>query len=311
MEHTEGKCSLLLKQMRGIYAIPPTPFTPDGAVDEAGLRSIIQFCLKAGVHGVVTPVNASEFTSLTDDERKRVVTIAVEEAGGKIPVVAGVAGASAQHAVYHTRHAREAGADSLIAMPPYIRKAAPDEIIHYYQAIDREANGLPIWIQNNMPPVGTPMSPELIMKIVNATETVRYVKEECWPAGHYMTKLFQQGEGKILGIQGGMAGRYLMDEYARGACGTMPASEIPDLHVQLWELLESGNQRAARDFFNKMLPLLSLEFMYGVVIYKEVLRRRGVIATATMRNTGHFPLDEYDHKELDAVLEDLKPLFRV
>lgn len=298
-------------QMRGIYAIPPTPFTPDGQLDEASLHSVVRFIVRAGGHGIVTPVNASEFTSLTDEERVRVVRIAVAAAEGKVPVVAGVAGVSAEHAAYHTRAAREAGAGSVIAMPPYVRKATPEEIVRYYKVIDREAQGLPIWIQNNMPPIGTPMAPALLARIINETETVTYVKEECWPAGHYMTELFKLAPGNLKGVQGGMAGRYLLDEYARGACGTMPACEMCDVHVQLWELLESGNARAARDLFNRMLPILNMEFMYGVVVYKEVLRRRGIIASAFIRGAGHYHLDEYDHRELDAILADLQPLYRV
>lgn len=301
----------MTKQMRGVYAIPPTPFLMDGRFDEAGFRNVLRFCLKAGAHGLVTPVNASEFTSLSDDERKRVVTIAVEEIAGTIPMVAGVAGVSAEHAAMLARHAQEAGADSLIAMPPYVRKATPDEIVRYYQAIDREARGLPVWIQNNMPPVGTPMSAALLVRIIDATETVNYVKEECWPAGHYMTELFELAGSKVKGIQGGMAGRYLIDEYARGACGTMPACEICDVHVQLWDLLEAGNKQEARALFNCMLPLLNMEFMYGVVVYKEVLRRRGIIDNTTIRGAGHHSLDEYDKRELDAILTDLEPLFRL
>ena len=65
---------------RGVFAIPPTPFSEDGALDEESLRRTVQFCLSAGVHGLVTPVNASEFTALTDDERRRVVrTIELHE----------------------------------------------------------------------------------------------------------------------------------------------------------------------------------------------------------------------------------------
>jgi 4-hydroxy-tetrahydrodipicolinate synthase len=299
------------KQMRGVYAIPPTPFLADGQLDENGLRSTIRFCLQAGAHGIVTPVNASEFTSLTDDERKLIVEIAVEEIADKVPMVAGVAGVSAEHAAMHARHAREAGVDSLIAMPPYVRKATPDEIIRYYQAIDREARGLPVWIQNNMPPIGTPMSPALLVRIIDATETVDYVKEECWPAGHYMTELFRLAGNKVRGVQGGMAGRYLMDEYARGSCGTMPACEICDVHVQLWDLLEAGDMREARVLFNRMLPLLNMEFMYGVVVYKEVLHRRGVIESSYIRGAGHHVLDDYDHRELGVILSDLQPLFRL
>lgn len=300
-----------MKQMRGIYAIPPTPFKENGDIDEQGMRSIIQFCLKSGAHGIVTPVNASEFISLTDEERQRVIRIAVEEVAGQIPVVAGVAGTCEQHAVFHATRAREAGADSLIAMPPYIYTANENQIVRYYQALDRAAAGLPVWIQNHFPPVGTAMTPELLVRIIQSTETVRYVKEECLPAGHYMTRTFELAGDMLAGIQGGAAGRYFIDEYARGACGTMPACEICDVHVQLWDALEAGDDRGARDIFNRMLPLLNLESLYGVVIYKEVLRRRGIIASAYVRNVGNSPLDAYNSKELDAVLTDLQPLFRI
>lgn len=300
-----------MNKMRGVFAIPPTPFTDNGELDEQGLRNIVRFCIKGGAHGIVTPVNASEFISLTDEERQRVVAITVEEVGGAIPVVAGVAGTCEEHAVYHAKHAVGVGADSLIAMPPYIKKATPDEIIHYYQAIDSVANGLPVWIQNNVPPIGTPMPAQLLLRIIESTQSVHYVKEECWPAGHYITELKQLAGGKVKAIQGGMAGRYLMDEYARGAEGTMPACEICDVHVQLWDKLEAGDLRGARDIFNRMLPLLNMESMYGTAIYKEVLYRRGIIASTYMRNMGHYVLDKFDHQELDAVLADLEPLFTV
>jgi dihydrodipicolinate synthase/N-acetylneuraminate lyase len=297
-------------QMRGVFAIPPTPFTPRGDVDEPGLRSTIRFCLKAQVHGIVTPVNASEFTSLTDDERKRVVEIAVEEVGGKMPVVAGVAGTCLEHAIIFVRHAREVGADSVIAMPPYVRKAAPDEIKAYYRAIAAEAQR-PVWIQNHIPPIGTTMSPELLAGLVGEIEWVDYIKEECWPPGQYITATLKRCGPKLKGIMGGMAGRYLLDEVRRGGCGTMPACEIADLHVALWQQIEAQDWRGARQLFNAILPLLNMEFMYGVSVYKEILRRRGVISSTYVRAAGHSALDEFDHEELDAILEDLTPLFRV
>jgi len=300
-----------MKQMRGIYAIPPTPFKENGEVDEQGLRSTIRFCLQAGAHGIVTPVNASEFISLTDEERQKVVKIAVDETNGQVPVVAGVAGTCEEHAVYHAKHARVVGADSIMAMPPYAKKATDEEIIRYYKALDKVSDGLPVWIQNNMPPIGTPMSPELLARIIHSTEHIRYVKEECWPAGHYMTKTFALAGEKLQGIHGGMAGRDFIAEYARGASGTMPACEICDVHVQLWDALEAKEERKARDIFNQMMPLLNMELMFGVVVYKEVLHRRGIISSTYIRNAGHYPLDEVDKKELEAKLIDLQPLFKI
>ena len=116
--------------------------------------------------------------------------------------------------------------------------------------------------------------------------------------------------GKLRGVMGGVAGRYLLDEYRRGACGTMPACEMTDVHVQVWEALEAGDERRARDLFNRLLPLLNFEgLMPGV--YKAVLKRRGVIASDYLRHYGGNPLDAADRRELDAILDDMGDLFRV
>ena len=108
---------------------------------------------------------------------------------------------------------------------------------------------------------------------------------------------------------GGMAGRFLMDEHRRGACGTMPACEVTDVHVALWNALEAGEEQRARSIYNRLLPLLNFEWLYGASVYKEVLRRRGVISSARLRGPGLHALDTFDHRELDAILADVSELF--
>ena len=109
---------------------------------------------------------------------------------------------------------------------------------------------------------------------------------------------------------GGIGGRYLLDEYRRGACGTMPACESADVHAQVWNLLDAGQERAARDLFNELLPLLNYEALFGTAVYKEVLCRRRIIASPFKRLPG-LTLDRYDHQELDVILTDLAPRFTV
>ena len=151
--------------MRGVFTIPVTPFDRSGEVDEAGLRRCVAFCLDAGAHGLVAPVNASEFTALTDDERRQVAEIVVETAGGRVPVVIGVSGATGRHASVFARHARKIRADAVIAMPPYVRKASPDEITEYFRVVAGAAE-LPVFIQNYQAPVGTPLSPAFMARLV-------------------------------------------------------------------------------------------------------------------------------------------------
>src|SRR5690606_36586495 len=109
-------------------------------------------------------------------------------------------------------------------------------------------------VQDFIAPVGTPMSIGLLTRLFREIEEVQYLKEETALAGQKMTLLLEQTGHAIKGIMGGSAGRYLLDEHRRGAVGTMPACEVVDLHAQLWELLESGQDEAARAFYTRLLP---------------------------------------------------------
>jgi dihydrodipicolinate synthase/N-acetylneuraminate lyase len=294
---------------RGVFTIPCTPFTGAGELDEASLRREVRFCLDCGAHGLVAPVNASEFYTLTDDERKRVVEIVAEENAGRVPFVAGCSALSPQHAVMLGQHARAVGADAMIAMPPVVRKAAGQEIYDYYRALS-DGVGLPIILQDFIAPIGTPMPADLLARMIREIPHVRFLKEETTLGPHVLTQVRELCGEALEGVMGGQGGRYLFNEVARGACGTMPACHLTDLQVALWNFLESGNETEARSLFHRLLPMLNFEQMYAVSAYKEVLRRRGVLATAFCRG-GPAPLDPYDHRELDGILADLEPLLRV
>ncbi len=294
---------------RGVFTIPCTPFTDDGGLDLASLRSEVEFCVTAGAHGVVAPVNASEAWTLTDEERRLVATTIVETVGGRIPVVVGVSSGSAAASVAFARHAAEIGADAVIALPPTGPAAPLAAIYDYYRQLSA-AIAIPIFIQNHDAPYGTRLSPEFVARLVRELPHVDWVKEETLPPGHAISAEIELAGPKLKGIMGGIAGRYLIDEFRRGAVGTMPACEATDVHVQVWEALESGDERRTRDLFNRLLPLLNFEArMPGV--YKAVLKRRGVIASDYLRHHAGNPLDALDRKELDAILADMNDLFRV
>jgi 4-hydroxy-tetrahydrodipicolinate synthase len=120
-----------------------------------------------------------------------------------------------------------------------------------------------------------------------------------------------KNKAKLKGIFGGQAGRYIMNEIGRGICGTMPACDIPDAHSALWAAYDRGDLARTRFLYNRILPLLTMEALYPMTLYKEVLRRRGVIRTAMVRNPQHDPLDAVDHRELDALLAEIADLLVV
>lgn len=300
------------QQFRGVYTIPVTPFTPQFAIDEESLRREVDWCVRAGAHGIVAPVNASEGPTLTDDERKLVTRIVTETTAGRIPVVIGVSATGVQSSIVFTCYAREVGADAVIAMPPYgVRLTDPESVFAFYQQIADAAGGLPVFIQNWAGPAGTPMTAQQVARLLQEIPNVTYVKEETLAASHMMTAILEAAGDACRGVMGGIGGRYLLDEYRRGACGTMPACQATDIHAAIWNALDAGDEEGARRTFYRLLPLLNIEAQYAAALYKEVLYRRGVIAHPVLRNRVSNPLDAFDHQELDAIWKDVSELFTV
>ncbi len=298
------------RRFRGVFAIPPTPFDDAGQLDIASLRRCVDFCVAAGAHGIVAPVNASESIALTDAERLRVAEILVEQGNRRIPVVIGVSGVSTAASVLYAQHAAQIGADAVIAMPPYVRHPPAQEIFAFYADVACAADGLPVWIQDYVAPVGTPMAPALLARMLREIPGVDFLKEETALAPQVMAEVQALAGDALLGTMGGMAGRFLLEEYRRGACGTMPACEVADAHVLVWDALERGDHDEARRLHTQLLPLLNYEAMNSFTIYKEVLLRRGVIASAKTRVPGAGSLDAENHRELDLLLRDIEPLLR-
>lgn len=306
-----------LTRHRGLFAIPVTPFKDDGALDEESLRSLIAFSLAAGTHGIVTPVNASEFTTLSADERRLVTRVAVQEtdragARGRVPVVIGVGARTTDDAVGFACYAQDAGADAVISMPAYGSELNEQGIYDFYAAL-ADAVSIPVYVQNHERTPGSPgtsMSAEFLARLCREIDGVRYIKEESLNTGYKIVKTLELAGEHCWGIMGGKAGRYVLDEHRRGACGTMPACESADVHAQLWNILDAGREEEARGVFKELLPLLNYEALFGTAVYKEVLYRRRVIASPHQRLPGPS-LDRYDHAELDLILADLSPLFSV
>lgn len=293
---------------RGIFVIVVTPFKENYELDEASLRKEVRFCIEAGAHGLVGPANASEFTTLSDDERKRWIEIVASEAGGQIPVIAATTSGHWLPAVELSRYAQEVGASGIMAMPPHILHPDPAGCYEYYNALSAGID-IPIFIQNYGPPIGTPMSPELLARMCRELPHVEYIKEETLPEPRQIAATIAAAGGACKGVFGGQGGIYLIDEFNRGAAGNMPACQATDVQVAIWKLLEDGKQAEARRIFDQLLPLINYERLYGVSVYKEVLYRRGVFATRVSRAPGKF-LDAADQAELDAIMAGVEPLFK-
>jgi len=291
----------------GIVPILQTPFDDAGALDLDSLRREIEFCLQAGVHGVVIPANASEFFTLSDAERMRVTEVALEEVRGRVPVIVSANGVSSHAAVAFTRHAIAHGADGIMVLPPYVRRPGEAGVHAYYEAVAEAADGRPVVVQNAEPPLGTPLAIPSLVRLIERAPAIRYVKEEVTPGGHRMTALLRAAGDRLDGVFGGLNGIWLLGELDRGACGNMPNCALVDVQVQVYTLYRGGRREEAEALHLRLLPLLVLGSQYGVGFAKEVLWRRGIIRTSVARDPQAPKFDEYDVAELDRYLVGVKP----
>jgi 4-hydroxy-tetrahydrodipicolinate synthase len=296
-----------MTRFAGIYPILQTPFDEQGAIDEDSLRREIAFCLRAGAHGLVIPANASEFFCLSDAERMLVSEVVLTEAGGTVPVVISCNGVSTAAAVAFTRHAVAHGADGIMVLPPYVRRPGEAGVLAYYQAVAEAAEGQPVIVQNAEPPLGTPLSVNTLVKLLERAPGIVYVKEEVTPSGQRMSALMQAVGTRLLGAFGGQNGLWMMTELDRGSCGNMPNCATVDAHVQIFNLYQAGRRDEAEALHVQLLPLLVLGSQYGVAFAKEVLHRRGVIRTRVARDPQPAALDRWDLAEVDRYLSRHQP----
>jgi 4-hydroxy-tetrahydrodipicolinate synthase len=127
----------------------PALITPmkNGKVDEAAFRKFVNWQIAEGSHGLVPVGTTGESPTLTPDEHKRVIEICIEEAKGRVPVIAGTGSNSTAEAIEYTEHAKKAGADAALIVVPYYNKPTQDGIYAHFKAI-ADAVDIPIFVYN-------------------------------------------------------------------------------------------------------------------------------------------------------------------
>ncbi|MCY4116712.1 MAG: dihydrodipicolinate synthase family protein [Caldilineaceae bacterium] len=292
------------RAMQGVFPILVTPLDEGSQIDEESLRRLIEFNLEAGVHGLGVALG-SEVFKLTEAERDAVTGIVVDQVAGRVPVVINTGAQGTDLAVHYSRMAEANGADALMVLPPSFFPVGADEIAAYYRAIS-DAVPLPIFIQD-VP--ASPIAPVLARRLAEAGEWVRYIKVESLPVVERVAAMASQaGEG--LTIFGGAGGGFFIEELRRGSVGTMPFCTQPEAFVDIWDRMRAGDEAGARETFDRYLQPVARFSAQGsglfYAVHKEILRHRGVIRTAKVREPAP-PLDDMTREELALLLAELYP----
>ena len=131
---------------KGSFTALITPFK-DGKFDEASFRSLIDFQLKSGTHGLVPTGTTGESPTLSHEEHIRIVEVCIEQANKKAPVIAGTGSNSTEEAIYLTKHAEKVGADAALVVTPYYNKPSQEGLLQHYTKIANSVD-IPIVIYN-------------------------------------------------------------------------------------------------------------------------------------------------------------------
>ncbi|KFC69530.1 Dihydrodipicolinate synthase [Devosia sp. LC5] len=293
----------------GVLPVLPTPFAAEGGVDPAAMARVTAFALDAGADGVVFPGVASEFDYLGADERQMLVEVVGRTLAGRKPFIVGASAATPAEVIAFCRSGKAAGASAAMVMAPASVGSDLAALIAFFSAVAADG-GLDLILQNAPAPVGSGLPVATIAEVVKAVPAIRYVKEETLPSGPRITALIEATGDRLAGVMGGGGSRYVLDELQRGAVALMPAVEIADLHADLFRAFTDGHIERARELYIRSLPILLVQMIYRMALTKEVLVRRGVFTSATVR----APLPAFDAQgraEIDMMLAEIADLLTV
>jgi 4-hydroxy-tetrahydrodipicolinate synthase len=245
-------------QFTGCGTALVTPFQLDFSLDEGALRKLIQRQIRGGVDFLVPCGTTGENPTLARREHLRVVEIALQEANGKIPVLAGAGGYNTQEVAGMARELEVLGADGLLSVTPYYNKPTQEGLYQHYRAITR-ATRLPIILYNVPGRCGTNLEPATVTRLV-AIENIVGIKEASGNISQ-MAMLANSVPDDFAILAGDDA--IALPLFALGGRGviSVASNEIPAEMAQLCRYGLSGKFAEARAIHRRYLPLMEINFV--------------------------------------------------
>src|SRR4051812_4493615 len=286
----------------GVYSIIPTAFTDTGDFDPDSQRRVVDLFIDKGANGLTALGVTGEVARLEEPERRSVLEVVVKQAAGRVPIVAGTSADGTRTCIAYSRQARALGAAAVMVSPPRMPKLNSNAVVAHYKAL-ADAVDVPIVVQDYPPITGFAMEPSLLARIAKEIPSARTIKLEDPPTPYKTARIVEACAGTPVQIFGGLGGVFLLEELFSGATGAMTGFAFPEILVRIMQHWHAGQRDAAADVFYRAVPLMRFEFQEGIgmAIRKEVLRRRGVLASAATRGPAGA-LDAPTRESLDRVL---------
>lgn len=267
---------------RGIIPAMITTFDKNDNLDLGAQKDLVEWFIGKGVHGLSPCGSTGEGAALTDEEKLQVVKATVEQVNGRIPVVAGYIGYSTKLACEQAKRYADVGADSILCLLPFYYKPNVNDAMNHIRAVAK-AFGKPIMVYNNPWFAGYELSPEQIKQLneegaIDGLKAAHgdpmrcdYIKYIC---GDKVSVLYGHDYAPL-------------EAFAVGADGWLSGlpNVIPDLCVQLFDLLQKQDLKAAKKLWDERMVHIAYYFMYvrranddphWLPMIKNALRMQGV-----------------------------------
>jgi 4-hydroxy-tetrahydrodipicolinate synthase len=289
----------------GVLPVFQTPYQTDETIDVATLEKEIAWLYDCGADGIVMAM-VSETLRLSTAEREELAEAACRFGRSRGVVVISVGAESSKLAEHYAKHAENAGADAVMAIPPVSVILGEEELAGYYSRIIR-AIGIPVIVQDASGYVGRPMSIAMQARLLDdfGPERVMF-KPEASPIVPRLIELLTATDGRARVFEG-TGGIALVESHRHGVVGTMPGADLIRALVALWRALETGDAGKAQRIHEPLTALISIQNSLDsfLAVEKHLLLRQGIFRNTIVRGPVGFRLDEETEREVDRLFDQL------
>jgi len=293
--------------LNGITPVMATPFREDETINVAELRDEIDLAIDGGAAAICGPGFGAEFYKLSDDERCLFIDVLVEQANGRLPVIAATSCGSVHNTVEMSQYAQKAGADCLMVTSPRSAPLPASEVVDFYSRLCASVD-IPVMLQD-ADFTGAGLPAPIFVELARKHPNFRFAKLEVTLPGSKSAQIIEQSQGQVQIIYG-LGGIAMLDGLDHGASAMMPGSACLEVYTRVYELYKGGLKEEAKALFHRLIPYLAFALQHlelAIHIEKRVLVKRGVFSSARMRRPT-LGLDDIYSKQMDSLVSDVVSL---
>lgn len=288
---------------RGVHTALITPFTSDGEVDQAALKRLIDFQISQGIDGLVPCGTTGESPTLSHSEHEMVIRLTVEDAAGRVPVIAGTGSNATSEAISLSVHAQSAGVDALLLVNPYYNKPSQKGLYLHFKAI-ADSVDIPCILYNIRGRTGVNLETPTVEALMNDCSNIRAVKEASGSLEQMKSVIACRHDGfTVLSGDDNMT----VDLIEAGGDGVISVASnlIPDRMVRLVHTALDGSIDEARRLEEEFMPFFRACFLET----NPIPIKTAMAACGWCEETFRLPMCPFtSESDRQALLEVLKEL---